>query len=115
MILSENAAKLLSALRQRPLHEQDAIKVLFPEPKYIGTLDPDFDTETKESVQKAYWQWDVNLYGQNHSRPVNGTHFYFIATANYSDVTYAAYKELKEAGYAYSSNNGYNTYTYRLI
>lgn len=104
MILSDNAQKLLTFLKDSgPKWEQDCIKALFPEPKYI---------KDNAEAQTAYWQWDCNLYGNNYTRPVLGKHILFTATQNYSSVICAAYQELKKAGLAGESNNGYNEYVF---
>ena len=100
MTLSTNAQMLLSAIKNNSLWEQDAIKVLFPAPVY-----------TKETAA-AYWQWDVNLYGNPNSRPVNGESVFFTPTANYADITQSAVKELKAQDLIRSANNGYNDYAY---
>lgn len=112
--LSKNAQLLLSVLKQRNVWEDDAIKIFFPEPEYIGTLDPAFSNEQKESAQVIYWQWETNLYGNAHSRPVLGfqREFKINVEQSYRDTTYAAYVELRDAGYANAKNNGYNTYSY---
>lgn len=114
--LSDNAQKLLEALKIKSLWAQDAICVLFPKPQYVGTMDPAYTTDEKISIQKTYWQWDVNLYGIESVRPVNGHSVIFIKTVDtdYSKVTYNAMKELKDAGLAYSKNCGYNEYSYHI-
>ena len=112
MTLSEKATKLYNALKKGSMHEGDAIKVLFPEPKYIGTLDPGFTNEEKETVQKIYWQWEININGIANTRPILGISTLIEPTANYSSITFAAWKEIKDAGLGWSKNMGYNTYRY---
>jgi hypothetical protein len=100
--LSENAQKIFDSLKSNGgnwMH--NLIKVLYPEPKYISN-----DAE----AQKAYWQWDVNNYGNANSRPVCGESVLFTPTANYGSEISAAYQELRKAGLANERNNGYNEY-----
>lgn len=114
MTLSTNATVLLEALKINSLHAQNAIYILFPKPQYVGTMDNSFTTEEKIQIQTAYWQWDCNLYGIASIRPVNGigVHFYKNVDIDYSAVTVAAIRELKDNGLAYSKNIGYNEYAY---
>lgn len=115
--LSINAQKLLAEIKTRSLWEGEAINVLFPKPQYIGTLDPNYDTDTKIKVQTNYWQWEENLYGNGSCRPVNGSHvdFKMNVDKSYDAVTYEAVKELKAAGLLESKNGGFNNYSYHYI
>lgn len=104
MKLSQNAQKLLNALKVSSMWEDKAINVLFPAPVY----------SSNPKDQELYWQHDVNFYGHANTRPVNGESKTFTPTANYSEITYNAFKELKDNGLVYSKNNGYNNYSYHL-
>lgn len=109
--LSDNAKKLLTALRAKPLHENNALKAIFPEPKFIVN-DPNLSNDEIAKIQRDYWQWDVNFNGIGRERPVLGIQEYFEPTGNYLNSLYSAYSELKKAGLVKSSNNGYNSYTF---
>jgi hypothetical protein len=101
MELSNNAQKLLTFLKKSgAAWHQNCIKALFPEPKY----------ESNPEAQTAYWQWEVNLYGNELIRPVGQENIKFIPVDNYSQKTSEAYQELKKAGLADEKNNGYNEY-----
>lgn len=100
--LSDNAQKIYNALKGTSgAWIGNLVKVLYPEPKYISA-----DAE----AQTAYWQWDVNLYGNQHERPVAGVSVMFTPTGNYNAEVSAAYQELRKAGLAGERNNGYNEY-----
>lgn len=114
--LTDNAKKLYDALKLSSIWEDDAIKVLFPQPKYLSSKDTDNYSEDEiKAAQMAYWQWDANLYsGKDTIKPVLGQSVTFTPTENYFDITNAAWKELKAAGLGYSKNGGYNNYSYHL-
>lgn len=114
-LLSANAQKLYEALKTNgSMGEDKAIEILFPKPLYVGTMDPNYSTEEKEKIQREYWQHDINFYGIANSRPVNGVSVDFVPTANYSDITSEAWRELKKAGLGYAKNIGYNVYVYLI-
>jgi hypothetical protein len=100
--LSENAQKLNAHLQKNGGTWIDSlIKVIWPCPTYISN---------NAEAQKAYWQWEVNLYGNANSRPVCGESVMFEPTDNYSSKVSAAYQELRKAGLADEKNNGFNEY-----
>jgi hypothetical protein len=101
--LSANAAKLLAAIKGSNLWEDNATKVLFPQPKY-----------SKERAAD-YWQHEVNTFGYSIDRPVNGVQvpFKMNIEQSYSDITHDALVELRNAGLVKVHNAGYNTYYYQ--
>jgi hypothetical protein len=102
--LSESAQKLYSYLLQTGgAHEEKCMAALFPKPEY-----PDAGGTAEQYL--AYWQWDANLYGNDQQRPVCGINTHIKASADYASVISKAYQELKKAGLADETNNGYNCY-----
>lgn len=105
--LSENAQKLLTAIKANNLWEEKAIEVLFPKPVY-----------SKEN-QAEYWQHEANTWGNisGVSRPVGNESIVFMPNVErtFEAVTYDAVKELKAANLIEAKNAGYNTYYYKYI
>jgi len=103
--LSENAQKLYAALlKTNGAHESNLRDILFPPPKYVSG-----------ELNNEYWQWDVNIYG--HPRNVvrnNNSATWDTFKPNiekcYASQLSEAYQELRKAGLADESNNGYNSY-----
>ena len=82
------------------------VNSLFPPPIYPAKD----DNENRAKKQAAYWQWEANLDGYPVERPVGEILVKFTATDNYSKKVSAAYQELRKAGLADESNNGFNEY-----
>ncbi len=104
--LSFNAQILLDFLKQGPKADWECMNELFPKPKYPSPYD--FEGA------KAVHQHSVNIYGNSHLYDAYGlieqTEF-----PCYDRQTSEAYQELKAAGLAKESNNGYNCYTFSLL
>lgn len=86
--------------------ENKCMRAIWPATEY-----PDKEHPDRENLQRAYWQYDVNMYGyKNISRPVGDSVEIFNATDDYSRKLSAAYQELRRAGLAGERNSGYNDY-----
>lgn len=104
--LSTLAIALLESLKNSPLHEDKAVEILFNKPAF------------DKVDRKTYWQWESNAYGITYERPVgNGQSMEFTPESekSYSEQTFEVYMELKKAGLARATNNGANSYTYRIV
>jgi hypothetical protein len=105
--LSANAKKLYQHLCEcGHLHEMTAASLLFNQPEFI-----------RGQTENKYWQWTVNSSFFERSYCINEVFVDFKKTIekSFRSQTSDAYLELKDAGLAEESNNGYNSYTYYVI
>jgi len=101
MTLSTNAAALYDYLKKTGgAWMQNCFEAIASKPTY----------KSEPEAQRAYWQYEANMYGQPCERPVGSDHVIFTPTDNYSVKTGAAYQELRKLGLAGERNNGYNEY-----
>lgn len=99
--LSADAIKLAEFLKKGSTWMQNCISAFVEKPTY--SRDPE--------AQAAYWQYEANMYGvEQRERPVGETRITFQPTENYMDRVSKAYQELRKAGLAGESNNGFNEY-----
>lgn len=105
--LSATATALLNFLKANGCQwKQNCIKGIFGNPEYPinGTKQQYID----------YWQFDVNIYGNEATYCVMGEWMKFEKNipVDYASQISVAYQELKTAGLADEKNNGYNEYAF---
>lgn len=101
--ISDTAKKLLEFLQKTGgAWKGNCMDYVFSKPRY----------ESIPNAQRAYWQWETNAYGGNQIMPVGDESVTFTQSIEktYSSQISDAYQELKKAGLADETNNGYNEY-----